>query len=337
MDWEIKTFKFEVKEVDEEEGTFTGYAATFSKHPDSYGDIIDPGAFKKTIKEMGKRIKVLWSHNIFEPIGKPTEISEDDTGLLFKAKLSLGVQRARETLSLMKDGVITEMSIGYNPVKEKVIEGIRHLTEIKLYDISPVTFAANPEAIVLGVKAAEGKPLPNEHACRLRNPDDFEDGSFRRMNRVSDGKKYAVIMGRLEGETTLTEQAYRYHKEVWEEAEAKTHCGEHDGSFEAAEKQVSLSELLAGLQIEHGADKSGRVLSASSMAKVRAAVDALNALLEAAENEPEPDKSTQLTEVAEEAARLEAMVAELKAKNDGFDVREAERRIEAILEKLETR
>ncbi len=81
MNREIKTFKFEVKEVDEEEGTFTGYAATFSKIPDSYGDIIDPGAFKKTIKERNKQIKILWNHYILEPIGRPTKLEEDEKGL----------------------------------------------------------------------------------------------------------------------------------------------------------------------------------------------------------------------------------------------------------------
>ena len=152
--FERKTVGFEVKEVDEELGVFTGYAATFSKTPDSWGDIIDPGAFKKTLKEAGNRVKILWNHHILEPIGKPTEIAEDDKGLLVKGKLSLGVQRAREVLSLMKDGVITEMSIGYDPIKETWEKGIRHLQEIRLWDVSPVTFAANPEAVVLNVKKA---------------------------------------------------------------------------------------------------------------------------------------------------------------------------------------
>jgi HK97 family phage prohead protease len=150
---EHKIFKFEVKEINEEEGVFTGYAATFSKTPDSYGDVIDSGAFKKTLKEGGKRIKILWNHHALEPIGKPTELTEDEKGLLVKGKLSLGVQRAREVLSLMKDGVITEMSIGYNTMKETFTDGVRHLQEVRLWDVSPVTFAANPEAVILGVKA----------------------------------------------------------------------------------------------------------------------------------------------------------------------------------------
>ena len=160
---ENKTVKFEVKEVNEEEGTFTGYAATFSKSPDSYGDIIDKGAFSKTLKEHGKRVKILWNHNTMEPIGKPLEMSEDENGLLVKGKLSLGVQRAREVLSLMKDDVINEMSIGYDTITEKFDDAIgskvRHLKEVKLWDVSPVTFAANPEATISGIKSELDKLL----------------------------------------------------------------------------------------------------------------------------------------------------------------------------------
>ena len=295
-DHEEKTFKFELKEVDGEEGIFTGYAATFSDTPDSYGDIIERGAFKKTLKERFKRIKILWNHYILEPIGKPIEMAEDDHGLLIKGKLSLGVQRAREVLSLMKDGVITEMSIGYDTIKQTRVEGIRHLQEIKLWDTSPVTFAANPDALILGVKA-ELKPYPNEHACRLRDPDDFKEGSFRRTTRVSDGKKYSIISGRLKGETTMTEQAYRYDREVWTEGEAKAHCKDHDGIlFEPAKEKTFKCECVdCGHKLESkkhcseikcpecGGDmrraerpgpgksdnKSGRVLSAANLEKVK--------------------------------------------------------------------
>ena len=149
---ERKTLGFEIKDLDEETGVFTGYAATFSKRPDSYGDIIDPGAFKKTLKEDRNRIVILWNHDIWEPIGKPLEIAEDTKGLLVKGQLTLGVQRAREILALMKDGVVSVMSIGFETIKQVNMEGVRHLKELRLFDVSPVTFAANPEAVILSVK-----------------------------------------------------------------------------------------------------------------------------------------------------------------------------------------
>jgi HK97 family phage prohead protease len=80
-------------------------------------------------------------------------------------------------------------------------------------------------------------PYPNEHACRLRDPDDFQGDSFRRVKRKHEGKEYSVIVGRLKDEDTMTEQAYRYQKDIWAEDEARAHCQDHDGSFEAAKKE----------------------------------------------------------------------------------------------------
>lgn len=78
-------------------------------------------------------------------------------------------------------------------------------------------------------------PYPNEHACRLRDPGDFQEDSFRRVERDHEGKKYSVIMGRLNGEETLIEQAYRYPKDTWSVDEARSHCKDHDGiEFEPA-------------------------------------------------------------------------------------------------------
>lgn len=77
-------------------------------------------------------------------------------------------------------------------------------------------------------------PYENEHACRLRDPGDFKDGSFRRTERKHEGKTYSVIMGKLKGQDAMTEQAYRYKKDTWTAAQARDHCKDHDGSFEPA-------------------------------------------------------------------------------------------------------
>jgi hypothetical protein len=77
-------------------------------------------------------------------------------------------------------------------------------------------------------------PYPQEHACRLRSPKDFQPDSFRRVTREHKGKEYSIIMGRLKGQTTMTEQTYRYDKTKWTEDQAKAHCKEHEGTFEPA-------------------------------------------------------------------------------------------------------
>jgi len=75
-------------------------------------------------------------------------------------------------------------------------------------------------------------PYPNEHACRIREPGDFQSDSFRRMVQG----KLAIIIGRLKGKTTTTTQAFRYPVGEWTEKQARDHCEEQHGRFEAAKK-----------------------------------------------------------------------------------------------------
>lgn len=83
-------------------------------------------------------------------------------------------------------------------------------------------------------------PYPNEHSCRLQNPDKYK--RFNRVNgdRESNGKPIDVIYGIREkdGKDVSEEQAYRYPTKHWSEKEARSHCKEHDGiTFEPAEKE----------------------------------------------------------------------------------------------------
>lgn len=85
---EHKTLSFRTEEYDEESGIFSGYAAVYG-NIDSGGDIIEPGAFTKTIAEGWERVKILALHNdCWLPIGRPLELREDSNGLFIKAKIS---------------------------------------------------------------------------------------------------------------------------------------------------------------------------------------------------------------------------------------------------------
>lgn len=141
-DYEIKTLnKCELKVKNDME--FEGYASIFY-NKDSYDDIMMPGAFSKTIQENRNRIKVLMQHDSYSVVGVPTELYEDSRGLYFKAKIS-DTMLGRDLNTLIKDKAITEMSIGYNTIKYNMNEdsGTRELLEVRLWEISPVTWGAN--------------------------------------------------------------------------------------------------------------------------------------------------------------------------------------------------
>lgn len=95
-------------------------------------------------------------------------------------------------------------------------------------------------------------PYPNEHACRLRKPGDFQKGTFVRTSRKHDDKTYDVIQGRLKGDETLTDQAFRYAKDEWDVDEARDHCTDHDGIlFEPAEEKARSSPP-PGIKVPEG-------------------------------------------------------------------------------------
>ena len=151
---EKKDFKFAVDSIDAEAGTFTGYASTFGE-VDLVGDIVVRGAFKKTLSEKA-RFPLNWVHDSAHPLGI-VRMDEDRRGLKVDGELNMDVQSAREKRSLMKQGAITGLSIGYDVIKDDhdKVTGARLLKELKLYEISLCEFPACPSAQVLTVKAAE--------------------------------------------------------------------------------------------------------------------------------------------------------------------------------------
>ncbi len=140
----------EIADIDEKMGIVKGYGSYFG-NKDSDGDVIAKGAYQKTIQENGERVRYLWQHKMDKPIGKIKEMYEDDKGLMFVAeipKTTLG----NDALELMKAGIVTENSVGILPIQKQMKDDYREITEVKLYEISAVTLAANDQAKILDVK-----------------------------------------------------------------------------------------------------------------------------------------------------------------------------------------
>jgi len=140
----------EIDDIDEKMGIVKGYGSYFG-NKDSDGDVIAKGAYQKTIQENGERVRYLWQHKMDKPIGKIKEMYEDDKGLMFVAeipKTTLG----NDALELMKAGIVTENSVGILPIQKQMKDDYREITEVKLYEISAVTLAANDQAKILDVK-----------------------------------------------------------------------------------------------------------------------------------------------------------------------------------------
>jgi HK97 family phage prohead protease len=166
----------EVKFVGET-GRFEGYASVFGV-TDSVNDRIAPGAFQKSLATHAaeKRLPpLLWQHDAKQPIGAFAAVAEDAHGLFVRGTLfTEDIPRAREAWKLLREGVVTGLSIGYR-ARESFRDdktGVRVLTDIELLEISMVTFPANAQARVACVKSAlaEGRmPTCKEFEAFLRD------------------------------------------------------------------------------------------------------------------------------------------------------------------------
>lgn len=166
-----------IKDVDTKTGIVTGYFSIFG-NKDSDGDIVMPGAFKKSVKENGPdstrpRILHLLHHNSMQPLAKPKMLKEDKTGLYFESSIS-HTTYGKDVIQLYADGVLSEHSIGYQIVKREVDERaeVQRLTELKLWEGSTVSWGANMEALVSSVK--DGTPDKNTLDTLLQKFDAIE-------------------------------------------------------------------------------------------------------------------------------------------------------------------
>jgi HK97 family phage prohead protease len=135
-------------------GEISGLAWSFSVL-DSAGTIIKPGAFTRSLQRRGVP-SMLWQHDAAQPIGSWSDVREDRDGLRVKGTLNLETTQGREAYALAKQGALDGLSIGFAipPGGQTREDGNKVITEIDLWEISLVTFPANPAARITDVKSA---------------------------------------------------------------------------------------------------------------------------------------------------------------------------------------
>ena len=161
-------------EAKADNGAISGYAATWIREPDSYGDVIAKGAFIECIDRMkaeGKTLPFLWNHdsyNLGSYIGTVTELGEDDHGLAFVATFddTPEAQRARE---LALDGRLCKFSFAYDVLEagETTLEDgriVNELRKLNIHEVSLVMYPANPDTSVVEIKSAEKSGRRNSKA-----------------------------------------------------------------------------------------------------------------------------------------------------------------------------
>ena len=184
---------FELKAGDN--GIVEGYASTWTKTPDSYGDIVIKGAFTETLKKKkatGHPFPLCFNHDFDQIIGAVTEAEEDNFGLKIKASF-LNTALAQEKRELVKEGIVWQFSFAYSvlgweePTEEEKKQGIfQKLTKLDLYEVSLVPVPANQTAIVTEVK--------NDSEVETKEVEVEEKSGRRNSKKDADAIKQAITL-----------------------------------------------------------------------------------------------------------------------------------------------
>lgn len=188
----------EINLIKSDNGGISGYFSTYDREPDSYGDIVAPGAFTDTIKarvESGHPFPLCWNHDLNQIIGfvDPKNIAETETGPLFSASF-FDIPLAQEKRELVKSGVVYQFSFAYDVLESGEVEledgrKANELRKLDLFEISIVPIPANQNAVMTDIKA--GKRNSKKDADAIREAITLLQGVLGELEDTDDGEDEA--------------------------------------------------------------------------------------------------------------------------------------------------
>jgi HK97 family phage prohead protease len=224
---EHKTFPAMAIKVNADEGIVEAIVAVIG-NIDSGMDVIQPGAFTKTITERGGRIRCLDNHqtdSIMRVLGTTlamrevgrTELPQElltkaqsaTGGLWVQTKYLLDTPEGRGAFIRIKEGAIDEYSIGYDALdmdySKTVQDGkqvtIRNLRTVKLWDYSPVIWGMNAATVTMSAKTQGDGVMLADVTPDIETPSDDKEmtptGPIQRMGDMFVGNLMAVCDGML--------------------------------------------------------------------------------------------------------------------------------------------
>lgn len=178
---------FELKA--DETGKIAGFFSTYDKTPDSYGDIIEPGAFTDTLKkreESGHPFPLCFNHDFSAVIGTVDSVKDTEKGPFIEASF-LDTTLAQDVRKMLLSGAIYQFSFAYDvlgrrePDEEEKKAGVMNvLTKLEVFEISVVTVPANQNAVATEVKAIE--PEVKQGKRNRKADEDLINDTVKQLN-----------------------------------------------------------------------------------------------------------------------------------------------------------
>lgn len=235
--------KLELKET-REDGVMhiKAYALAFG-NVDSYGDVIIPTACDKFLaSEEADRMRLCYQHDRADVIGVITGKGVDSYGMWIEADI-LPTALGKDVQLLLDKGALNEFSIGYRCDKASFKSGaeygypyeVRLLEEITIREVSLVSIAANPKAVLLDKKDEE--PQAEQEIKNEEEQPSITDTDMDEMKRQLEA---------LEQKAASAEQ--RAVKDAEELKTAQENINNLDASVKS--QQATIEALQAQLKRE---------------------------------------------------------------------------------------
>lgn len=166
-----------LKDVDRSSRLMVGQFADY-KTPDLVGDLSHKGMFNKSWSETKSRVKHVFEHDMSKPIGKISELWEDDKGAYYKS--TVGTHKfGDDVLEMADSGLLNEHSYGYKTIRgPKNRHGGRDLLEVKHFEVTSVSgWAIHGNTPLISLKKSftpeESKALMDKLETRYKSLEKF--------------------------------------------------------------------------------------------------------------------------------------------------------------------
>ena len=233
------------------DGEFLVYPSTFTREPDSYGDVVAKGAFLDDIeawKSSGNTLPGLYGHRMDDPdffVAGAIDEGEDDHGWWVKGEFDLENPKAQQVYRLVKGRRLTQLSFAYDVLEEGKVElsegkTANELRKVKRYEFSFVPIGANQDTSVVAIKALTdsikaGRVISAKNETSLREARDSIDSVLSSLGSEEDGKAAPAADQHDQGKASG-------------EPEAKSGASGDDPS--GAKPSVSAEEPKAGPSVD---------------------------------------------------------------------------------------
>ena len=239
-------------ELKEDGGIVKGYASTWTREPDAYGDVVAPGAFAKSLDRWkalnteGKYIPLLWGHDTEDPksnIGRVVDAIEDERGLFVTAEFDAENEKAQYVRKLVQEGRVYQFSFAFEIREQGTIEledgrKANELRDLELFEVSLVQIPANQHATVEEIKSIDAAELMQQAAAEIKagRRNSAKDADELRRIASAAAEIQEVVNGLLADDETPTEDGEE-ESEAVKAAEGETSQAEFVDAYKQAVKE----------------------------------------------------------------------------------------------------